>query len=110
MEGSIQVNFNLSVMDRVHGDFSHDWDANDPVQVSNAREMFNNLKKLGYMVYETKKLAKGGGVTHEAIHNFDALCSSYVYQEPKPEQGEGFLKKVANVARQLTAHPPVAGG
>jgi len=88
--------FTLSVLDPSHGDFSHSWDPNNPEQVENARKLFDDLKKQGYMIYVTHKITETGDVTHHAVHNFDALHASYDFK--------------AGGKKQATATPPAAGG
>jgi hypothetical protein len=126
--------FNLSIMDRVHGDFTHSWNPADPTDVDKAREIFNNLKKLGYLIYETKN--EGTGPIHQVVHDFDSLAASYTFEESKPhlvevesislptEPGALEQKQASNAVahmkgkskdkkkeeRQLTATPPFAGG
>lgn len=90
--------FILSVLDRNHGDFTHKWNPDNADEVKNAREMFENLKKTGYLIYETAKDAEGK-VSHQAVHKFDALQGAYDFEEPRKKED-----------RQLTATPAAAGG
>jgi len=93
---------NLSVLDPTHGDFNHSWNPNDAAQVQNAHEMFDNLKKAGYMIYETKIV--DGTVTHDVVHIFEAVVGEYHFEEPKDPDTD------VQVDKQLTAHPAAAGG
>ena len=99
--------FDLHILDPAHGHFTHSWDIKNPVEVEKAREMFNSLRKIGYLIYETKQNPTSGETEYEAVNSFDGLHNSYYFKEPTEQGQPNIFQKVA---RQLTARPQIAGG
>jgi len=58
------------------GDFKHSWDPNDPDSVKNAEQMFNDLKKQGYLMF----LPDGDGRGKE-VKKFDPSIKEILYAE-----------------------------
>lgn len=59
------------------GDEEFEWDADDPADVSNAKQKFNKLKLQGYIAY--RRTAKGKG---EQVREFDPLIERIIFTPP----------------------------
>lgn len=87
----------FTVMDRLNGDFHHEWNPNSPQEVENARTMFDDLKSKGWLTFYT-------GADGHSYHakTFDECLKAVTYihntdlaqhlEEAKVQQQEAEMK------------------
>lgn len=64
----------MSVLD-LSGDTKHMWDRSKPAEVDAAREVFEALKKKGYMIYRAEGRE---GTQGEILQKFDAAAERII--------------------------------
>lgn len=67
----------LHVLDYT-GDTIHRWNADNPDEVATAREVFDTLKKKGYLAYTVKD----GDARGEVIQRFDPHAGKIMMSKP----------------------------
>ena len=91
----------LNLMHPLYGHKEHTWSVKDKEATEKARQIFTDLKNLGYFIYELKKDENGQNY-EEVVHNFDDIDGSFNFEDKTEENLPNVIED-----SQYPSHPKV---
>lgn len=102
---SEQKNGTLDILNCREGHMTFDFNKDDLDEVKKARQAFQDMKKLGYVI-----MAEIDGETVK-VADFDPETNSYIIEPPKEKKGKkGGRRKVPTTKARATAFGATSGG